>query len=361
MKQYLSHISYYRIFDVADEVDLEQAKSVLENESETSRFTLRKSNRSLFINDAPVVVSLGESQKNFNGVRRVETVAKIWSYGAISIQFKVYFDEELELTTIRDMGIKIDENEEFFNEAKSHANGLMGKVFSAVKKFNLSEVYEDYLIYSLINKDGKIVLDDMAKNKELYSLVLLDKVKNPSEQLMSSIQNDFYQYANDDLVILDWNSAVIMDNKEDRDVKDVIEFALSQMLEMQYYDDLLDKRMNSLYNSIKGKKSSIFSNRYSRLSEEAGKLYLEINELIENVENSLKVVGDFYYAKIFRAASSKFRYKDWRDNIENKLDGLRDYSAMLHGEINEKRNQLLELIIIILIAVEIVPLFFKVF
>jgi len=42
---------------------------------------------------------------------------------------------------------------------------------------------------------------------------------------------------------------------------------LNQLLEMRYYDDLLDERLNKLYNSVVGKKKGIFSKEYARFAE----------------------------------------------------------------------------------------------
>jgi len=67
------------------------------------------------------------------------------------------------------------------------------------------------------------------------------------------------------------------------------------------------------------------------------------------------VIGDFYYAKIFRAASDRFRVKDWQASVDQKLKNLADVSNLFQAETNEKRNQLMEAIIIILIAIEVIP------
>jgi hypothetical protein len=108
-----------------------------------------------------------------------------------------------------------------------------------------------------------------------------------------------------------------------------------------------------------GRKKGLFSNKYSRLAEEAGQIYLEISEIVENVENSFKTVGDFYLATIFRASSKRFRFDDWQKSINEKLGNLAEVSKLLHSEVNESRNQMMEMIIVFLIAFEVVPLIFS--
>jgi hypothetical protein len=128
---------------------------------------------------------------------------------------------------------------------------------------------------------------------------------------------------------------------------------------MRYYDDLLDEKLNNLYNNVVGGKKGIFSKQYAKFAEEAGQIYIEISEIVENVENSFKVVGDFYLAQIFRASSKRFRFDDWVRSINEKLGNLAEVSKLLHSEVNESRNQIMEITIIALIAVEVVPLIWK--
>jgi uncharacterized Rmd1/YagE family protein len=66
-------------------------------------------------------------------------------------------------------------------------------------------------------------------------------------------------------------------------------------------------------------------------------------------------VGDFYLATIFRMASKRFRFDDWQKSINEKLSNLAEVSKLLHSEVNESRNHMLEIIIIILITIEVVP------
>jgi uncharacterized Rmd1/YagE family protein len=135
----------------------------------------------------------------------------------------------------------------------------------------------------------------------------------------------------------------------------VIEFALNQVLEMRYYDDLLDKKLSEIYSAIELKDMSIFSGKYNQLALEAGQKYIEIAEIVESVENSLKVIGDLYHSVIFRTASSKFRFSDWQSSIDNKLENLAEISKLLLDKINHRRSHILEIIVIILISLELIP------
>ena len=100
---------------------------------------------------------------------------------------------------------------------------------------------------------------------------------------------------------------------------------------------------------------NIFSSRYTDLALEAGQRYIEIAEIVESVENSLKVIGDLYHSTVFRTASNKFRFADWQGSIDNKLDNMAELCKPLLDNITSKRSHLLEVIIIALISIELIP------
>ena len=221
-------------------------------------------------------------------------------------------------------------------------------------------LYEDYVTYFIQEFDGlNVPLSELNQQVDVAALILAETKENLSDGIKKNTLDNTYQYSKQDLVVVDWNSALVVEASGSMDVPLVIEFALNQLLEMRYYDDLLDEKLNNLYNNVVGGKKGIFSKQYAKFAEEAGQIYIEISEIVENVENSFKVVGDFYLAQIFRASSKRFRFDDWVRSINEKLGNLAEVSKLLHSEVNESRNQIMEITIIALIAVEVVPLIWK--
>jgi hypothetical protein len=144
-----------------------------------------------------------------------------------------------------------------------------------------------------------------------------------------------------------------------KEVPEVIEFALTHLMEMRYYDHLLDQKLSTIYDAVEETRSKLFSTRFSSLSKEASALYIEFTEFVERVDNSLKVVGDFYLAKLFRTAGEEFRIPEWQGNVTRKMDLLAKVSEMLQGEVNVTRGLILEITIVFLILFEVVAAFFK--
>jgi hypothetical protein len=112
--------------------------------------------------------------------------------------------------------------------------------------------------------------------------------------------------------------------------------------------------MRELYDQVEARRQSLWASYFSSSSKEANTRFLEFSEFIERVDNSLKVVGDFYLAGIFRAAVRRFRLADWQQSVTRKLNLFTRVSELLQGELNVWRGHVLEFVVIFLIAFEIV-------
>jgi hypothetical protein len=184
---------------------------------------------------------------------------------------------------------------------------------------------------------------------------MLGEATHPlAEKTRTAMKAHSFQYWAHDLTVLDWNSALVVEPSGVMDVPDVVEFALTHLIELRYYDDLLDDKLGDLYDAISRSERTIFRTNYARLSREASALFMDITEFIERVENSLKVIGDFYLATIFRATVGRLRLHEWEENVTRKLQLLARVSELLSAQATAHHGHLLEWIVILLIAFEIV-------
>lgn len=351
-------ILVYRVYDIASEVDLDKVEALFEDKKLKERFKLdRKHNVSLIISSSPVSVQLGTFEIQVMGQKvPAELIAKVWHFGTVSLCFQISIPENTPWSDLIKVASWIENDEDIEVFARQKAKEFQNDIRGAIPVLNEWTMYEDYVIYFVQEVSGlDAPLTTLAERVDVPALILAEPKEVLSDSTKKNVLENTFQYSKDDLVVVDWNSALVIEPSGSMDVPLVIEFALNQLLEMRYYDDLLDQRLNTLYNAVVGRKKGLFSNRYSRLAEEAGQIYLEISEIVENVENSFKAVGDFYLATIFRASSKRFRFQDWQKSINEKLGNMAEVSKLLHSEVSESRNQTLEVIIIILITIEVVP------
>jgi uncharacterized Rmd1/YagE family protein len=76
--------------------------------------------------------------------------------------------------------------------------------------------------------------------------------------------------------------------------------------------------------------------------------------LYEEISNALKLLGDQFLARLYRAASRRMHLDEWERSTLRKLETLDSIHDKLAAEQGSRRAEMLEWIIILLISAEIV-------
>jgi hypothetical protein len=358
-------ILLYRIFDIAEEINIPLAQSTLQDLRGADSFNVPKFiDRGIVMKSRPVAFGLGEQKIHLKGKDCTATVlGKVRDYGVLSLIYEIKLDPGISWGELISFAADLEEGSEIDQIAQKQARDVAERLSPALKKQpNEWKIFEDYIIYALEEFEEGVSARDLPQRADVAALLLAEDNTKISHHTRTSILENLYQYGEDDLAYVEWNSALVVEPKGGREVPDILEFALIHLLEMRYYDDLLDKRLGSLYDDIERSKGrSSLRGQYAQIYQEASSRYIEFSEFIERVENSLKVVGDFYLATIYRAANRRFRLADWQQNITRKMSLLAQVSSLLQGELNMRRSHWLEIIIIVLIAFEIVSALLKIY
>ena len=355
-------ILIYRVFDIAEEVNLSKVEELLKSESSRARLKFTRTPRQLVImRNAPVTLSLGEADLTLHDKNlKVEVFAKIWDYGVLTILFQVPIEANTPWDELINISAKLEQDTLIDEAARFRAQELVNVVRPALRDAHNWNEFEDYVIFFFEEIEGLKNCAELVEQVDVPRLLLAENQVTLSERAKRAVlEGGTFQYSEADLTIIDWNSALVIEPSGRKEVPEVIEFALTHMMEMRYYDTLLDERLTTLYDSIEESRARFFSNRFTALSREASARFIEFSEFIERVDNSFKVVGDFYLAKIFRAAGEKFRIPEWEVNISRKINLFSNLSELLQGEVNVNRSLWLEVTIVILILFELGTTFLK--
>jgi len=353
------------MFDIAEEIDLSIVESTFHDEKGTARVSITRTGRNaLVMRDAPVRLHLGKhSLTLLDREFQVDLLATVWDYGVLSIVIQIPITPGMAWKELIKKGARLNgdtlDNECLNQFAIKKSKEVAELLKGAIKRPSEWKVFEDYVIYFLEDIQGLNRTYDLIEFGKVPELILSEPDERLSSKARDGINEQTFQYAENDMVTIDWNSAVVVEPSGQRDIPDVLEFALTYLLEFRYYDDLLDKRLSSLYDSIEAGRHGLWKSNYAQLSREANTRFMEFSEFIERIDNSLKVVGDFYLSVIYRAAIRRFRIPDWEQSITKKMNLLLRVSQILQGEVNVHRGHLLEIIIIVLILFEILSAIFK--
>jgi uncharacterized Rmd1/YagE family protein len=83
-------------------------------------------------------------------------------------------------------------------------------------------------------------------------------------------------------------------------------------------------------------------------------LELDSAVLFEQVTNALKLIGEQYLTRVYALVSRRFHLAEWDSSITRKLQTLESIYGKMADRAATRRMEMLEWIIIILIAVSIV-------
>jgi hypothetical protein len=345
----------YRMFDVAEAIDLAALEANARAAIGSSRLRIaRPGGQALIIKNAPVSIAHGEQEVTIaDEPYRCAVQARVWDYGVISLQFRVPI-RSMPWSALIAFAAAIENAANFDLPARQRLDELLTVIAPAVRGRHEWSGTEDHVIYFLEQVSGIEKASELLDRVDIAALMLGEATQPLAEKTRAAITAHSYQYWAGDLAVLDWNSAVVLEPSGVLDVPDVIEFALTHLIELRYYDDLLDDKLGDLYNAISRSERTLFRTNYARLSREASALFMDITEFIERVENSLKVIGDFYLATIFRGTVGRLRLHEWEENVTRKLQLLARVSELLSAQATAHHGHVLEWIVILLIAFEII-------
>ena len=222
-------ILVYRVFDIGEEIDLEKVEKILTDGSGSasrSKFTLKKTDRqAVIVSNDPLTVNLGSykfNTKNFDF--NSEISAKIWEFGTLSLTFDFTIPVGFSISQLKDYSSIIQNYEELDHFARAKSREFSLQIQPAMAKSNEWEVFEDYIIY-YIEKFSQDFVDaaDILKHEDVAALILNEENKSLSLQSTERIYESKLQYYKNDLTLIDWNSALVIEPSGSLDIPDVIE------------------------------------------------------------------------------------------------------------------------------------------
>ncbi len=287
---------------------------------------------------------------------RISVIARAYDFGVLSLAFHVPVPQNTSFSALETAAKMLDSDRSFDVKAGEYITQLISDFSDAIPNPSVKENFiEDYMVFLIESLDRKMDSAEFLKQYDPSRLLLYETLP-VSDSIREDTLKFRFSYYPEDLVILHLDNAFIIEPSMSSDILDILEFANAQILELRYYDYVLDKEMSRIYGELPKRRGvSIFKLRtYERLAKKITRTVTELTEVTEKVDNALKVTKDVYYAKIYRAAMMLFRSSDWELSIKEKLQIVINSYRMLYNEISTKRAYLIELGIFLLIVFEII-------
>lgn len=224
--------------------------------------------------------------------------------------------------------------EDIFNETVLDIKEKMLEASRAIlQKYNTYKNFEEeYGIFCVSQYKGEP--EEFFPTHASLIAALLKTEKEPLDQkeIQRTLESSI-KYAKDDLLIADWDGAFIFDASGDfNETIELLEIGNLQLLKYRILDYELDRRLGKLLKLLRRQQKERF--RIFR----AGEIKEIVREIIqvrsqslgefETVERNIKLIGDWYSAKVYNLLEKKFFLEQWRQNIKEKFDTLEDIYSM---------------------------------
>jgi hypothetical protein len=355
-------VRIYRILDVADGIDLARAESIAT--SPTSRVRLPGSRSALQVAHPPLRLRLGARTLRIAGEeRRVEVQASLFDYGVASVLFDLPVPPGTALGDLVPLAEALLElpTPELDEAARGVAADLSAALAPALHRPHVWDGMETYAVFFVRAFDRRVTGDELAAGAPIGRLLLGETDPVPlSAGERADVLKHRFAYLESDLAVVDWNSAFVHEPSGSTDVPDLLELATAQLLELRWYDAFLDRELAAIRGELdRAGNAGLFTRRYSRLVRRTAVMLVELSETVERVENAVKIVGDFYLARLYQAATRRFRLPAWQESVLRKHRMLAEVNRVLADGADVRRAELLEFTIIVLIAWEIVWAFWR--
>lgn len=353
-------ILLYRMFDVADAIDLVAAEALMS--APKSRLALEgsRTRSALDIPRPPVHLALGARRLPLGADgRSCEASAHLFDYGVASVVYEIPIPAGTALDDLLPLAEELLDNPTpaIDAAARREADEIALALRPALERAHAWEGLETYTVFFVRAFDRPARASELLAQAPLARLLLGETSATPLSQAeRNDVLKHHFSYLEDDLAVVDWNSAFVHEPSGVGDVPDLLEFATAHLLELRYYDALLDRELHRIYDEIEWSgraRTSAFTRRYLKLQRQTAALLVELSETIERLENAVKIVGDFYLARLYQAAVRRFRLPAWQETVLRKQRLLAGVNGLLNDAADRRRSELLELTIILLILWEI--------
>jgi hypothetical protein len=359
-------VAYLFAFDLAYDADISRLRSTTLLGAPIGTFTLAAGSRApreLFFYQ-PKMVTLPPMQLHTTaGVVSVSRTIKFFAVGAASIVFRVPF----EAASLMDL---VPWHDGAFGEVRLHVEAqklamqLCAELHEVlVKPANPLRDEEAYTVFcidtaSIAHRapDGQHVPDVEAfldhGRRKVASLLMQERDENTlSDQEVLDTTNRYLAYGKDDLTVIDWDAALLIDNPEAfASTLHIMELANVQLAEVEAFDRILDESMTTSYRDIARAPFYKKSHVLGKLRE----LRIDVTRLSDELSNTTKFFGDWHLARIYQALSGRFHLTDWHHAIDEKLETLDSLYQLLRQDQVNRWLIGLEIAVVVLFIIEVV-------
>jgi hypothetical protein len=343
-------------YDIARGIDLDQAERHVGAMKQREMLKPgRRAPKSLEYQPPPLRITQGAAPMAIGDYRSGASVDLVlYDFGAVCVVYTIPLRGPLSglLTLSNDLY----EPTSLLADSRKQVEQLLALIGRAVSKPNIANFVEDYVIYHIEAFTEPHDIEDLCTcYAQDIAQILRAETQSLSQQEVMDALAYRLSFGVHDVTIVDWNAALLLDREGD-DVRTVLEFANVELLELRYLDRSLDDALDRSYQALTmpQRNSRLGLGRFGADRHHVARMQVDSAILFEGVNNALKLLGDQYLSRVYRLVSQRFHLAEWDAGILRKLQTLESIYEKMSDQVTTRRMEVLEWIIIILIAISII-------
>ena len=350
------HLFFFYAYDAGFEIALEEARALCEATDSPGIAGLRPAPAHLQYRPRPLTVSAGTVPVSVRGkTYRLDATVKIFDFGALSVTLTLHLDD-LPLDEYAEIALSLASESGLETSARDAARRLFERILPAVSRPMFADLVEEYCVWHVGGfSPGVSGTEALARlSREIARLLTLERGEL-SEAAVADIVRTPIRYFDNDLFLADWNAAFVYDPKF-QDTAEVLEFLNIQVLELRFFDRILHEAIEEVSEGLRPRWRlfHILHDPYEVPLRKLSGIRTDVSLIRERIYNAMKLVGDAYLARVYEEARRKVGAEKHEGTVRDKLGTLTDIYTVLNNQAQAAREETLELIIILLIAIEIV-------
>jgi len=359
---YVGEVVYMYAFDVAYELLRQPLKTLLGQP--VAQFAVdasKRSPRQVFFHRAQMVRLPPLERFGPFGPTRVERSVKVLPVGAISITVRVPFRVENIPDLVSFHDLRFSNGVYLYDDVRSLAEEVRRELAPYCVRPNAQlgeeEAYTVFCLHApMRNSEGQgVSAEDWLKAHRREVAALLTEEPDPthlSEQESEESTTRYYSYYDRDLVVMDWDAALIIDEPRYLDeTLYIMELANLQLAELEAYDSILDNAVERAYRDLAARRFSRWTD--GNVRRDLREIRMDMARLSDELSNITKFFGDWHLARIYQGLASRFHLGDWHRTVDEKLKTLDDVYHILQQDRNNRWMLVLEVTIVLLFIVDI--------
>ncbi len=343
-------------YDIAMAIDLNEAERQILAAKQRERLRPRRRAPKYFEYQPPPLRVTQEIEPVALGFYRSSPTVDLvlYDFGAVSVTYG--FPLRGPFSDLLALSDDLYDNELLLSDSQRRVEELILVLRQALSKPHIADFVEDYVIFQIETFASPCTAEELcAGHAQEIAQILRAEKEVLSEQEVRDALSHRISFGSDDVTIVDWNATLLFDRNGD-DVRAVLEFANVELLELRYLDERLDEALDRSYEALsRGMWGPFWLLRsYGADLRRIAQWQADSAMLFEGVSNALKLLGDQYLARVYRLVSRRLHLAEWDASIIRKLQTLESIYEKMSDQAANRRMELLEWIIILLIALSII-------